>query len=107
MIDTIAPARGPASHAGQGLSSAAASLPGGEVSVCNTANISDQPLNAWARPSPSHTSPLIGCPPLLITSSRKTTRPVRSMHHIVGGPDTGRITVHTTAFRGPTSRPTG
>jgi hypothetical protein len=50
------------------------------------ANISDQPLNAWARPSPSHTSPLIGCPPLLITSSRKTTRPVLSVHRIIGRP---------------------
>ena len=60
--------------------------PGDDVSVCKTANISDQPLNACAKPSPSRTRPLIGCPPLLITSSRRMTRPVLSMHRIVGEP---------------------
>ncbi len=76
------------------------SLLGGAVSACKTANISDQPLNAWSRPSPSHTSPLIGCPPQLITSSRKTTRPVPFILRIFGGPAPDRISVHTTAFRG-------
>ena len=60
--------------------------PGDDVSVCKTANISDQPLNACARPSPSHTRPRIGCPPLLITSSRRMTLPVLSVHRIVGEP---------------------
>jgi hypothetical protein len=36
--------------------------PGGDVSPCRIANISDQPLNSWPTPSQSQTSPLIGSP---------------------------------------------